>query len=677
MKIKKIFCAALATSAVVSLAACSTEEVLVVDSYTNFETVQQFIDEFEVPNKDSIVKNVYLPKNIGEDGNIIWESNKSDVLGSTGVVGRTFVDEEVSLTAVVTLGGTKQRFYYDVTVKAMPTTQKERLDEAIENFYLTEEIDGKLVIDRDIMTLPRVTDLHTVYVDWATSDDSIIDLEGNVYRTSKEQKVTLTGTFTYYPYDTEIVSSNLETVTKTYEVNVGSTSDDSPEVVDSSLKNIRTKVEVTDTTELIAALIDPQPGTAIILKDGIYRNFQYTMTNSGTADNPIYIFAENPGEVFFNGDTQFNIEADHVVIANLTFTNGKPADDKGVIVIEGHYNRITNCVIDAFEQVGLGYKWISLSGSHHEVDRNHLMNKGTSGSLMVVWREDLETQYHTIHLNHFENFYDTGGNNGYETIRIGTSDYSQSDSNVLVENNIFEACAGEIEIISVKSGRTIVRNNTFDECLGLITFRHGKNNLAEGNIFYGAGESDAGGVRMYDGGHIVRNNYMYDLGGNNSTRAAIVVHTGINSPNSKAVLNLQWTAYNILIENNTLVDCDYSIMFCAGYTYKTTDITIRDNVITGNSNAAIYIGTDVFRPTVTGNYLYAGTHATSGTTVATALADDTTGNNTDTYGNRTNLFATVPTGTGFNETLVSVGATGLVELSPSNVGVNWTYTSQS
>src|SRR3546814_2638704 len=48
------------------------------------------------------------------------------------------------------------------------------------------------------------------------------------------------------------------------------------------------------------------------------------------------------------------------------------------------------------------------------------------------------------------------GSNGGETIRIGTSEESLSDSHTIVERNIFDRTSGEVEIVSVKSGGNIV-----------------------------------------------------------------------------------------------------------------------------------------------------------------------------------------------------------------------------
>src|SRR3546814_8972840 len=77
------------------------------------------------------------------------------------------------------------------------------------------------------------------------------------------------------------------------------------------------------------------------------------------------------------------------------------------------------------------------------------------------------------------------GSNGGETIRIGTSEESLSDSHTIVERNIFDRTSGEVEIVSVKSGGNIVRENLVLASQGAFVLRHGNGNLVERNIFFG------------------------------------------------------------------------------------------------------------------------------------------------------------------------------------------------
>ena len=59
-------------------------------------------------------------------------------------------------------------------------------------------------------------------------------------------------------------------------------------------------------------------------------------------------------------------------------------------------------------------------------------------------------------------------------------------SRMIVEDNYYEHCDGEAEIISNKSCENIYRRNTFVECKGAL-MRHGNRCTAEGNWFFGHG----------------------------------------------------------------------------------------------------------------------------------------------------------------------------------------------
>src|SRR5690606_7963466 len=83
-----------------------------------------------------------------------------------------------------------------------------------------------------------------------------------------------------------------------------------------------------------------------------------------------------------------------------------------------------------------------------------------------------------------------------ETLRVGTSHYSLSNSSTIIENNVFDRCDGEVEIISIKSGANIIRNNLIFESKGAVVLRHGNKNIVEGNVFLGNGVDHTGGIRV-------------------------------------------------------------------------------------------------------------------------------------------------------------------------------------
>ncbi|MDA9240746.1 polysaccharide lyase 6 family protein [bacterium] len=146
-------------------------------------------------------------------------------------------------------------------------------------------------------------------------------------------------------------------------------------------------------------------------------------------------------------------------------------------------------------------------GKHNRFDHNHLEGKRNKGVTMAVRlnAEASQENYHRIDHNYFGSR-PVLGSNGGETLRIGTSHYSLSNSYTVVENNYFDRCDGEVEIISVKSGSNHISGNLFYESRGTLTLRHGNDNLVENNIFLGNGVEHTGGIRVINKRQTIRNN---------------------------------------------------------------------------------------------------------------------------------------------------------------------------
>jgi poly(beta-D-mannuronate) lyase len=132
-----------------------------------------------------------------------------------------------------------------------------------------------------------------------------------------------------------------------------------------------------------------------------------------------------------------------------------------------------------------------------------------------------------------------------------------------VEQNYFERCNGEAEIVSNKSCENIYRHNLFDRCAGALTLRHGHRCIVDGNVFLGHKEKGTGGVRIIGRDHRVTNNYFEGLRGD-AERAAICLMNGI--PNSP--LNGYAPVSNALVAHNTFIDCKVSMEFGVGSSKK-------------------------------------------------------------------------------------------------------------
>ncbi len=458
------------------------------------------------------------------------------------------------------------------------------------------------IVEHDYIIFPRVSKTNLVYMTFESHDTSIIDNEGRVYQGSSQKQVTVSGYFSFDGY----------TKKKDYTLTVAPKKEESVKITknDARIKKI---VEVNSVSALKTAVSSLSAGDCILLKSGTYSGFNSKIEASGTEQNPIFILSEVDGGAVFTGSTYFDCRGNNVIISGLKFANGSPANSRGAVSFLGDDCRLTNCLFDSFYESSVDEKWVSLSGKRAEVDHNEFVGKSAPGALLTIWREDDSSQFHHIHHNLFKDF-PAGDANGFETIRVGDSTMSQSDAYCLIENNVFSSCNGEIEIISVKSGRNMVRNNTFIECQGHLTFRHGKNNYAYSNAFLCNEVSNSGGIRAYDGGHVIKNNYVYGQRSTSNTRAGFILHSGENEVGDIPKINAGWTAYNCLVENNTAVNCQQSFMFCKKYTYATKDIVLKNNVASNSSCAGFRVNIEPRNLQSSGNLVYASSVYTSNTT---------------------------------------------------------------
>jgi len=249
-------------------------------------------------------------------------------------------------------------------------------------------------------------------------------------------------------------------------------------------------IKVANIQEFNTAIKAVKAGDRIILKNGIWKDAQLVIKGQGTKESPIRIEAEESGKVHLTGASNLKLSGSHIIIKGLWFRDGF-INDKEVISFRtsskdfATNSRLTDCAITYYNPPAKGtdYKWISVWGKNNRIDHNYLVGKTNSGTTLVVWLKGEEHINNNHRIDH--NFFGERpplGYNGGETIRIGTSKTSLSSSRTVVEDNIFEKCNGEIEIISNKSGNNIYRNNLFLESEGILTLRHGNTCLVEGNV---------------------------------------------------------------------------------------------------------------------------------------------------------------------------------------------------
>ncbi len=309
-----------------------------------------------------------------------------------------------------------------------------------------------------------------------------------------------------------------------------------------------------------------QPGDSIILAKGIWKDAELLFEAKGTKDQPITLTVEEKGKTTLEGASYLRIAGEYLVISGLVFKNGYTPTSEVVSFKKDKDNfasncRLTECVIDNYsnpERREQDY-WIGIYGKNNRIDHNHIEGKSNLGVTMAVRlnSEKFIENHHRIDHNYFGPR-QTLGSNGGETLRIGTSHHSLSNSNTIVEYNYFDRCGGELEIISNKSCQNTFRNNVFYECRGTLTMRHGNETNVNNNIFIGNGVPSTGGIRVINGNQTVENNYAIGLTGYRFGGALVVMNGVPNSP-----LNRYFQVSDAKIKNNTFINCDY-IQLCAG-----------------------------------------------------------------------------------------------------------------
>ncbi|KGL58841.1 chondroitinase-B domain-containing protein [Polaribacter sp. Hel1_85] len=325
---------------------------------------------------------------------------------------------------------------------------------------------------------------------------------------------------------------------------------------------------VKNNAELKTAITNATPGTNIVLKDGIYKGAQIKFYAIGTKEKPITLKAENPGKVFFEGKSYLHLGGEYLIVDGLYFRNGYSPEISILRYRIGKdstafHSRITNTVIKNFTKPSrlTNDHWIEFYGKHNKIDHCYISGKSNDGETIRVFQDGNKnvSNYHQIVHNYFGPRPRKGGPRA-ETIRVGDSKTSMSSGFVNVSDNYFEACNGEVEIISDKTNFNTFKNNIFYKCEGSLVLRHGSFSTVDSNIFIGDDDSDFyGGIRLVSTGHFITNNYFYKINGS-KFRSPLAVMNGINmSP-----INRYKQVTDVVVAYNTWVDCKSPIQIGVG-----------------------------------------------------------------------------------------------------------------
>ena len=325
---------------------------------------------------------------------------------------------------------------------------------------------------------------------------------------------------------------------------------------------------VSNESELKKAIKDAKAGDNIILKNGTYTDINIKFYGEGTEKQPITLKAETFGKVFIEGVSDLKLGGKYLVVEGLHFRNGyAPTRQLVNFRIDSkkaaYHSKFTNNVIEGFTKPDRHAKdhWVEFWGQHNELSNNYIAGKANYGPTVMVELKGNEhvNNYHQIINNYFGPRPRQGGPHG-ETLQLGNSHTSMTPSFTNVENNLFDRCDGEVEIISSKSNYNQFKNNVFLESEGSLVLRHGNYSTIDGNRFIGNGENEfMGGIRVINTGHWITNNYFYKLNGE-KFRAPIAVMNGI----PKSPLNRYNQVTDVVVAYNSFIEAPTPWYFSVG-----------------------------------------------------------------------------------------------------------------
>lgn len=339
--------------------------------------------------------------------------------------------------------------------------------------------------------------------------------------------------------------------------------------------NILDVTTVTNSQELVKAIKEAKPGTNIVMANGTWDDIEIRLTGKGTADKPITLKAETPGQVIIQGESDLKLGGEYLVVKGLHFKNGfSPSSaviEFGIDSNNAYHSTVSNCVIEDFNKMQRNMQdlWVQFRGRYNQMDHCYIAGKSNRGPTVRVNLEGIESikNYHKIINNYFGPRAPKGGPSA-ETIQIGDSYTSMAPSYTMVADNLFDRCNGEVEVISSKTNFNEFRNNVFYKSEGSLVTRHGNYCIVDGNYFIGDENSEnIGGLRLIGSGHWVTNNYFYNLKGQNF-RSPLAVMNGI----PKSPLNRYIQVTDVVIAYNSWINCTEPLQFGVGSNIDQKDV---------------------------------------------------------------------------------------------------------
>jgi len=134
---------------------------------------------------------------------------------------------------------------------------------------------------------------------------------------------------------------------------------------------------VADQQEYKDAVKNAKPGDRIVLKNGVWNDFEMVFDAKGTKEKPITLTVQDKGKVIISGQSNLRIAGEHLVVSGLVFKNGY-TPTKEVISFRrnktdlANHTRVTEVVIDHFNNPERFERdfWVMMYGKNNRFDHN-------------------------------------------------------------------------------------------------------------------------------------------------------------------------------------------------------------------------------------------------------------------------------------------------------------------
>jgi poly(beta-D-mannuronate) lyase len=352
-----------------------------------------------------------------------------------------------------------------------------------------------------------------------------------------------------------------------------------------------------DPSEVAAAVKQAQPGDVITLADGTYRSADLVFDAQGTAERPIVLRAATPGKVVLSGKSRLRIAGSYLVVEGFYFWNS--FHPEGLIAFrrgpgqEANHCRVTQCAVVDCNRSGEepASQWILMFGTHNRVDHCVIQGKTYGGPEVDIWipADQSEPVFHQIDHNYFGPRPALDTSRSGEALRVGQGAPSVN-TRILVEGNLFDRCAGGLDVVNNCASEVAFRQNTFLDSSGSLTLRACHRCLVTSNYFIGGVAANTGGVRVSGEDHNVTGNYFANLTGDGDLAAVSLMDGYTRKSNGYLQPKRCTINENILVQCNratTIGATDRLIRRGGGDRVPPQDCTFAANIVVGSRGKLI------------------------------------------------------------------------------------------